>query len=74
MWRDPRVDCREVDRRRGEGGDCVGKCLWRKARPPWKQGDTAESLVGSGVITIGFLPPTHQHPQLNNKEVGPWNA
>ena len=21
-----------------------GKCLWRKARPPWRQGDTAESV------------------------------
>ena len=25
-------------------GDCGGKCLWRKARPPWRQGDTAESV------------------------------
>ena len=24
------------------GGDCGGKCLWRKAGKPWKQGDTAE--------------------------------
>ena len=29
-----------------EGGDCGGKCLWRKARQPWTQGDTAESRVG----------------------------
>ena len=26
-----------------EGGDRGGKCLWRKARQPWKQGDNAES-------------------------------
>ena len=29
-----------------EGGDCGGKCLWRKARQPWKQGYTAESCEG----------------------------
>ena len=33
-----------VDRQRGcEGGDCDGKCLWRNAGQPQKQGDTAES-------------------------------
>ena len=31
-----------------EGGDCGGKCLWRKARQPWKKGNTAESHVGGG--------------------------
>ena len=36
----------------GEGGDCGGKCLWRKARQPWKQGDIAESRVEDGAITI----------------------
>ena len=40
-----------------EGGDCGGKCLWRKARQPWKQGDTAESRVGCGAITIASLSP-----------------
>jgi len=34
-----------------------GKCLWRKARQPWEQGDTAESHVGDGSITIGSLSP-----------------
>ena len=46
MWSDPRVraavDCSEMDQ-----GDVreeiMGKCLWRKARQPWKQGNTAES-------------------------------
>ena len=60
VWSDPRagaaVDCREL-LRGGEGGDCDGKCLWRKARQPWKQGDTAESHVGGGAITIAFLSP-----------------
>ena len=33
--------------RRCEGGDCGGKCLWRKARQPWNQGDTAELVEPS---------------------------
>ena len=59
LWSNPRaraaIDSR--DRSRGcEGEDCGGKCLWRKARQPWKQGDTAESHVGGGSITITSLP------------------
>ena len=46
------------DRSRGcEGGDSGGKCLWRKARQPRKQGDTAESHIGDGAITIASLSP-----------------
>ena len=46
------------DRLRGcEGGDCWGECLWRKARQPWKQDDTAESCVGGGTTTIATLSP-----------------
>jgi len=56
-----------------EGGDCGGKCLWRKARQPWKQGDTTESRIVGRAITIASLP-TGQHPQLNNREAGPPNA
>ena len=50
------VDFGEMDRRdvREEIG---GKCPWRKARQPWKQGDTAESHVEGGAITIASLPP-----------------
>ena len=44
LWRDRLRGC--------EGGDCGGKCLWRKARQPWKKGDTAGSRVGVGAITI----------------------
>ena len=48
--------CLQKDRLRGcEGRDCGGKCLWRKARQPWKQGDTAESRVVGGAITIASL-------------------
>ena len=64
------VDCRETD-----GGDLRekigGKCLWRKARQPWKQGDTAESRVGGGVITIASLSLQASIWQLNNSEVDP---
>ena len=38
-------------------GDCGGKCLWRKAGQPWKQGHAAESRVGGGAITIASLSP-----------------
>ena len=43
--------------RRHKGGDCGGTCLWGKAGQPWKQGDTAESCIGCGAITIASLPP-----------------
>ena len=65
-----------------EGGYCGGKCLWRKARQPWKQGDTAESHVGGVAITIALLSPhtsnesstverlAHQAPNALNYRVG----
>ena len=47
-----------------EGGDCGGKCLWRrKVRQPWKQGDTAESYVVDGAITTAPLP---QHASIGS--------
>ena len=61
MWSNPRgravVDCREMDPGRCEGGDHGGKCLWRKARHPWKQGDTAESHIEGEAMTIASLLP-----------------
>ena len=65
LWRDGLRGC--------EGGDHGGKCLWRKAGQPWKQGDPAESYVGSGAVTVASLS-THQHRQLNNREAGPSDA
>ena len=72
------------DEARGcEGGDCGGKCLWRKARQPWKQGDTAESHIGDWAFTIASLSPhasvgswtmerlAHQTPDTLNSRVGP---
>ena len=75
LWRDGSRGC--------EGGDCGGKCLWRKAGQPWKQGDTAASHVEGGAITIASLPPhactgswtierlAHQAPDALNCRVGP---
>ena len=51
---------------RCEGGDCGGKCLWRKAREPWKQGDTAESRIGAGAITIASLSA---HTSIDSRTV-----
>ena len=73
-----------VERLRGcEGGDCGGNCLWRRAGQPWKQGDTAESRVGSGATTIASLSLcnsisswtierlAHQRPDALNYRVWP---
>ena len=49
LWRDGSRGC--------EGGDCGGKCLWRKAGQPWKQGDSAEPRSGDGANTIDSVPP-----------------
>ena len=49
------VDCGEMDQGEVREEIVAGKCLWRKVRQPWKQGDTAESCVGGGVITIASL-------------------
>ena len=43
--------------RGGEEGDCGGKYPWRKAGQPWKPGDTAESHVAGGAITVASLSP-----------------
>ena len=74
-----------ADRLRGcEGGDCGGRWLWRRAGQPWKQGDTAESCVGGGTITVTSLCPhrpasaaeiieklAHKTPDTMNYRVGP---
>ena len=75
LWRDRLREC--------EGGDCGGKCLWRKAGQPWKQGNTAESCIVGGAITIASLSPhasigtwtvkrlAHQTPDALHYRVGP---
>ena len=61
MWSNPwaraAVDFGEMDRRdvREEIG---GKCPWRKARQPWKQGNSAESRIGGGALTTASVSPT----------------
>ena len=47
---------RQIRLRGCEGGDCGGKCLWKKARKPLKQGNTAESRIGGGALNIASLP------------------
>ena len=72
------------DRSRGcEGGDCGGKCLWRKTRQSWKQRDTAESHIVDGAITIASFSPhasigswtierlAHQTPATLNYRIDP---
>jgi len=51
------VDCGETDGRDVREENRGRKCLWRKARQPWKQGDTAESHIGGGAITVASLSP-----------------
>ena len=63
LWRDRLRGC--------EGGDCDGKCLWRKAGQPWKQGNAAESHVGGGAITIAFLTPPTSIRGWNSRESDP---
>ena len=59
----------------GEGGDCGGKWLRKKAGQPRKQGDIDKSCVGGGAITIASLSPHASiDRQLNNREAGPSNA
>ena len=77
MWSNPRaraaVDCRETDQGDVRKEIVVGKCLWRKARQPWKQGDNVESCVGGGAITILSVSP-HTSISSNNREAGASNA
>ena len=75
LWRDGLRGC--------EGGDCGGKCQWRKARQPRKQGNTAESHIRGEAITIAFSSPqasigsstiemlAHQMPDALNSRVRP---
>ena len=49
LWRDRSRGCK--------GGDGGGKCLWREAGQPWKQGNTAESHIEDGTIAIASLSP-----------------
>jgi len=75
LWRDGFKGC--------EVGDFGEKFLWRKAGQPWKQGDTAESSVVGGAITIASLSQhisigswtierlAHQMPDVRVYRVGP---
>ena len=77
MWSNPSataaVDCGETEREEVREEIMVGNRLWRRARQPWKQCDTAESHLRGGAVTIASLA-TGQHRQLNNREAGPSSA
>jgi len=47
---------------------------WRKAGQPWKQGNTAESWVGGGAITITSLSPPDTSIGSSTIETDPLNA
>ena len=67
----------------GDVKEISGKCLWRKARQPWKQGNTAESCIGGEAVTLASLSPhastgswtierlACQTPEALNYRVGP---
>ena len=63
------VDSRDASRG-CEGGDFGEKFLWRKAGQPWKQGDTAESRIEGGAITIASVSP-HVSNSSRTIESGP---
>ena len=62
LWGNPRaragVDCGETDRGDVREKTVVGNVCGGKPGKPWKQGDTAESRVGGGVIAMASLPDT----------------
>ena len=54
---------RQIRLRGCEGGDGGGKCLWKKAGQPWKQGYTDVSHIEGGAIIRAFLSP---HASISN--------
>ena len=50
------VDCGEMDREEVREEIVGANAYGGKSRKPWKQGDTAESHVEGGAITILCLP------------------
>ena len=71
----PRAGCcgLEGDGLRGrEGEDHCGKCLWKKAGQPWRQGDSAESHAVGGVIAVGSLPMPAPAADQQRKALEGW--
>ena len=64
LWSSPRAKAAVDCRLRGHEGDHGGKCQWRNARQPWKQGNTAESHAGGGAHHHSHSLPHGQHQQL----------
>ena len=61
VWSDPRakaaVDFGEMNQGEVREETVMGIACWRKVGQPRKQGDTAESCIGGGAITIASLSP-----------------
>ena len=61
VWSDPRakaaVDFGEMNQGEVREETVMGIACWRKGGQPRKQGDTAESCIGGGAITIASLSP-----------------
>jgi len=55
-----------------EGEDHCGKCLWKKAGQPWRQGDSAESHAVGGVITVVSLPMPAPAADQQRKALEGW--
>ena len=88
MWTNLRaraaVGCGETDRGVAREEIVVGNACGGNGRKAWKQGDTAESHVGGGAITIASLSPhanisnwtierlAHQMPDAPVNREGPW--
>ena len=68
------VDCGEMDQADVREETVVGNACGGKLGQPWKQGDTAESCLQGGAITITSLTRQASIGQLNNREAGPSNA
>ena len=71
LWRDGSRGC--------TGGDCGEKCLWRKARQPWKQSILLSHAWGVepspqplSPLTWTIEMMTHPMPDALNYRVGPY--
>ena len=68
------VDSRQTIQGNVREETAVGNACGGKLGQPWKQGDTAESCLQGGAITITSLTQQASIGQLNNREAGPSNA
>lgn len=69
------ADCRETVQGARREGTAVGNAFRRKARQPWRQGATAESITEGGATTVVSLSPHGRASSLqiekDSREGGP---